>query len=46
LDIPLATRDLGQDARALLGAQDAYCDLMTVRVTIDHLFSWDWGTAT
>ena len=46
LAVPLAVRYLGQDAGALLGAQYAHSDLMTIRVTIDQLFSWDFGKAT
>lgn len=43
LAAPLAVRYLGQDAGALIGAQYAPNDLMTIRVSIDRLSSWDFG---
>jgi PPOX class probable F420-dependent enzyme len=46
LAVPLAVRYLGQDAGALVGAEYARVDLMTIRITIDQLFSWDYGKAT
>ena len=45
LAVPLAVRYLGQEAGALIGAEYARMDLMTIRVAIGHLFSWDYGQA-
>ncbi|HZS86177.1 MAG TPA: PPOX class F420-dependent oxidoreductase [Chloroflexota bacterium] len=45
LAVPLAVRYLGQDAGELIGARYAREDLMTIRVTIDRLQSWDYGAA-
>lgn len=45
LAVPLAMRYLGQDAGAQIGAQYAHVDLMTIRVSIDRLSSWDFGAA-
>lgn len=46
LAVPLAVRYLGQDAGTLVGAAYARVDLMTIRVTIDHLSSWNYGQVT
>lgn len=43
LAVPLAVRYLGQDAGALIGAQYAQVDLMTIRIAIDALSSWDYS---
>jgi PPOX class probable F420-dependent enzyme len=43
LAVPMAIRYLGQDAGKLIGAQYAELDLMTIRIRIDHLSSWDYG---
>ncbi len=43
LAVPLAVRYLGQDAGALIGAQYAAVDLMTIRIPIGEPFSWDFG---
>lgn len=43
LAVPLAVRYLGQDAGALIGAEYAHNDLMTIRVAVDHPYSWDFG---
>jgi PPOX class probable F420-dependent enzyme len=45
LAVPLSVRYLGQDAGALIGAEYARTDLMTIRVAIEHLFRWDYGKA-
>jgi PPOX class probable F420-dependent enzyme len=46
LAVPLAVRYLGQDAGELIGASYARVDLMTIRVSIDRLQSWDYGAAS
>jgi PPOX class probable F420-dependent enzyme len=46
LAVPLAVRYLGQDAGALIGATYARVDLITIRVAIGDLFSWDYGATT
>jgi PPOX class probable F420-dependent enzyme len=43
LAVPLAVRYLGQEAGALLGAVYARTDLVTIRVAIDRLESWNFG---
>jgi PPOX class probable F420-dependent enzyme len=43
--VPLAVRYLGQDAGALIGAQYAHVDRMTIRLAPDELTSWDFGPA-
>jgi PPOX class probable F420-dependent enzyme len=43
LAVPMAVRYLGSDAGELLGARYAESDLVTIRVVIDHLSSWDFG---
>ena len=43
LAIPMSVRYLGLDAGTLVGAQYAEFDLMTIRVRIDHVFSWDYS---
>ena len=44
--MPLAVRYLGQDAGELIGAKYAQHDLITIRVSIDRLHSWDFGPTT
>jgi PPOX class probable F420-dependent enzyme len=44
--VPMAVRYLGQDAGALIGAEYAKTDLMTIRVAIDHISSWDFSQGT
>ena len=39
----MAVRYLGVDAGTLVGAQYATVDVMTIRVRIDRLLSWDFG---
>jgi hypothetical protein len=43
--VPLAVRYLGHDAGVPIGAQYAGSDLMTIRVSIDHIASWDFAKA-
>lgn len=45
LAVPIAVRYLGRDAGALVGATYAHVDLITIRVAIRDLFSWDFGGA-
>jgi PPOX class probable F420-dependent enzyme len=44
--VPLAVRYLGQDAGALIGGAYAHIDLMTIRIAIGQLSSWDFGQAS
>jgi PPOX class probable F420-dependent enzyme len=46
LAVPMAVRYLGTDAGKLIGAEYARTDLMTIRVAIDKLMSWDFGKAS
>lgn len=46
LAVPMAVRYLGQDAGVLVGAEYAHVDLMTIRIAIQQLSSWDYGKAT
>ncbi len=43
LAVPMAVRYLGVDAGTLVGAQYAHVDLMTIRIRIEHQFSWDYS---
>ncbi len=43
LAVPLAVRYQGLDAGTLIGAQYAKVDLMTIRIRIERLTSWDYG---
>ena len=43
LAVPMAVRYLGTDAGTLIGAQYATVDVMTIRIHIEKLTSWDYG---
>lgn len=43
--VPMAVRYLGTDAGRLVGAEYARNDVMTIRVAIDRLSSWDYSKA-
>jgi PPOX class probable F420-dependent enzyme len=43
LAVPMAVRYLGEAEGAPLGAQYARTDLVTIRVRLDRVHSWDFG---